>query len=320
MRSTWDYERGCEEFLAWARSVPRMLNSAEVFAWNTDKAYLPELGGRRRARRADAGRSSARRSCRQRSRGLGRGPAPARSSSRAWARAAAGSWSSTGPTAVRPTSTSPSSGPAPGWCSRWSSRCAPRGRPRCSCSTARWSRRRRSVPAAGEIRVHEAYGGTTVAVPRSPRRRPSWPVVRSRRPSACSASRLDYARVDQMRLADGTLAVSELEVTEPGLYLEVLPEQRGAPSPTWWRRGSRLADAGTRRSGPSGSHRPKPGTRRLHSVGASAKNAVGTLQVRVTEAAPKPRPSESRSEGAGGKGPPGQPGPSVAGDEAATEL
>ena len=26
-----------------------------------------------------------------------------------------------------------------------------------------------------------------------------------------------------MRLADGTLAVSELEVTEPGLYLEVLP-------------------------------------------------------------------------------------------------
>jgi hypothetical protein len=35
--------------------------------------------------------------------------------------------------------------------------------------------------------------------------------------------RLDYARVDQMRLADGTLAVSELEVTEPGLYLEVLP-------------------------------------------------------------------------------------------------
>ncbi len=34
---------------------------------------------------------------------------------------------------------------------------------------------------------------------------------------------LDYARVDQMRLADGTLAVSELEVTEPGLYLEVIP-------------------------------------------------------------------------------------------------
>jgi hypothetical protein len=34
---------------------------------------------------------------------------------------------------------------------------------------------------------------------------------------------LDYARVDMMRLADGTLAVSELEATEPGLYLDVLP-------------------------------------------------------------------------------------------------
>ena len=52
-----------------------------------------------------------------------------------------------------------------GRCSRWSTRCAPRARPRCSSSTARSSRRRRSVPAAGEIRVHEQYGGTTVAVP-----------------------------------------------------------------------------------------------------------------------------------------------------------
>ena len=40
--------------------------------------------------------------------------------------------------------------------------------------------------------------------------------------------RLDYARVDQMRLADGSLAVSELEVTEPGLYLEVLPANADA--------------------------------------------------------------------------------------------
>ena len=58
--------------------------------------------------------------------------------------------------------------------------------------------------------------------------------------------------------------------------------------------------------------------RRLHSLGASAKNAVGTLRARVTRTAPPPWPSESRSEGAGGKGPSGQPGPSVAGDDAAT--
>src|SRR5688572_27750615 len=43
VRSTWDYETRRDEFLEWARSVPRMLNSAEVFAWNTDKAYLTQL-------------------------------------------------------------------------------------------------------------------------------------------------------------------------------------------------------------------------------------------------------------------------------------
>ena len=56
--------------------------------------------------------------------------------------------------------------------------------------------------------------------------------------------RLDYGRVDMMRLADGTLAVSELEVTEPGLYLDVLP-RTPSRSPTWWRE-PRWAD----RSGP----------------------------------------------------------------------
>ena len=35
---------------------------------------------------------------------------------------------------------------------------------------------------------------------------------------------LPYARVDLMRLADGTLAVGELEVTEPGFYLDLVPE------------------------------------------------------------------------------------------------
>jgi hypothetical protein len=31
-----------------------------------------------------------------------------------------------------------------------------------------------------------------------------------------------------MRLSDGTLAVGELEVTEPGLYLDVLPQNAEA--------------------------------------------------------------------------------------------
>lgn len=43
VRSTWDYVDSRGDFLAWARSVPRLANSAEVMRWNTDKRYLREL-------------------------------------------------------------------------------------------------------------------------------------------------------------------------------------------------------------------------------------------------------------------------------------
>jgi glutathione synthase/RimK-type ligase-like ATP-grasp enzyme len=44
VRSTWDYPDRRDEFLAWAESVPRILNSADALRWNTDKAYLATLG------------------------------------------------------------------------------------------------------------------------------------------------------------------------------------------------------------------------------------------------------------------------------------
>lgn len=43
VRSTWDYTTRHADFLAWARSVPRLANPADVLAWNTDKRYLGEL-------------------------------------------------------------------------------------------------------------------------------------------------------------------------------------------------------------------------------------------------------------------------------------
>lgn len=43
VRSTWDYSPRHDEFLAWARSLPRVANSADVIAWNTDKRYLRVL-------------------------------------------------------------------------------------------------------------------------------------------------------------------------------------------------------------------------------------------------------------------------------------
>jgi hypothetical protein len=46
VRSAWDYAPRRDEFVAWARSVPHLLNPADVIAWNTDKAYLHELAER----------------------------------------------------------------------------------------------------------------------------------------------------------------------------------------------------------------------------------------------------------------------------------
>lgn len=44
VRSCWDYVPRRDEFAAWARSVQRLANPADVIVWNTDKRYLDELG------------------------------------------------------------------------------------------------------------------------------------------------------------------------------------------------------------------------------------------------------------------------------------
>jgi len=44
VRSTWDYAERREDFLAWARSLTRVLNSVSVLEWSTDKQrYLTDL-------------------------------------------------------------------------------------------------------------------------------------------------------------------------------------------------------------------------------------------------------------------------------------
>jgi glutathione synthase/RimK-type ligase-like ATP-grasp enzyme len=43
LRSSWDYAPRRSEFVAWARSVPRLVNPADVVTWNTDKSYLVDV-------------------------------------------------------------------------------------------------------------------------------------------------------------------------------------------------------------------------------------------------------------------------------------
>jgi glutathione synthase/RimK-type ligase-like ATP-grasp enzyme len=43
-RATWDYAERRDQFLAWARALPRVLNPVPVLEWNTDKRrYLADL-------------------------------------------------------------------------------------------------------------------------------------------------------------------------------------------------------------------------------------------------------------------------------------
>ena len=44
LRSTWDYAERRDEFLDWARALPRVLNEVPLLEWNTDKQrYLTDL-------------------------------------------------------------------------------------------------------------------------------------------------------------------------------------------------------------------------------------------------------------------------------------
>jgi len=215
VRSTWDYETRLPEFLAWARSVPEMLNSAEVFAWNTDKHYLVELA-------AD---------------GVPVVPTVVVEADEDLGRAVAGHL----PAVVKPTVAAGGRGvvvvtePGPvdgATAGPWVVQplvdsVRTEGETSVFVLDGEPVSQARKVPAGGEIRVHEQYGGSTVGVPLTPEASDL-----ARRAVAAAETRLgrplDYARVDQMRLPDGTLALSELEATEPGLYLEVVPGNAAA--------------------------------------------------------------------------------------------
>ena len=211
VRSTWDYETRLAEFLTWARSVPRLLNSAAVFEWNTDKAYLTQLADAEVAvvptvvveREADLLPAVA-----------GFGPAVVKPCVGAGGRGVVvldGTSDEepefgTGPWVVQPVVESVRT----------------EGETSVFVIDGQVVSQAQKRPAPGELRVHEQYGGTTVAVEVTDE---AADLARRTVKAAegILGEQLDYARVDQMRLADGTLAVSELEVTEPGLYLEILP-------------------------------------------------------------------------------------------------
>ena len=210
VRATWDYENRREEFLAWARAVgPGLLNGADVFAWNTDKAYLLELVAaglpvvptvlaRTPAEVAEAVAGFGRSVCKPTVAASGRGLVVLDG---------AGDPAGTGPWLVQPVVESVHT----------------QGEVSVFVLGGSAVAQVRKVAGGDDVRVHEWYGGRSDAVPLDAEHAD----LAHRTVEVAEkllGVRLPYARVDLMRLADGTLAVGELEVTEPGFYLDLVPE------------------------------------------------------------------------------------------------
>ncbi len=219
VRSTWDYESRREEFLSWARSVPAplLLNGAEVFAWNTDKAYLVALAEEvpvvptvlvdEPAGLDAAVTGFGRAVVKPRVGAGGRGVRvlPPRPGDPAEDVVPAGPW------VVQPLLESVRT----------------EGEASVFVLGGTAVSQVRKLPSGGEIRVHEEYGGRADAVPLAGEA--AGLAERTVRAAERRlAATLSYARADLMRLDDGTLVVGELEATEPGLYLDVLPGNAAA--------------------------------------------------------------------------------------------
>lgn len=209
IRSTWDYEYRPQEFLAWADSVgPGLLNGARTIRWNLDKAYLVELADAglpvvptisvqtvEELRAAVAGLGTAVVKPR-----IGAGGRGVRLVTADQEHGADG-----GPWIVQPVVESVrTTGEVSVYVFD-------------GVAASRLDKR----PVAGEIRVHEEYGGVTSAGVLDA------DSARAAVESFAAAGRLRgaepaYGRADLMAWEDRWV-LGELELVEPGLYLDVLP-------------------------------------------------------------------------------------------------
>ncbi len=216
-RSSWDYCDRRDEFLSWAKAAgaaTRLLNSPETLRWNTDKAYLLDLAS------------------------AGVPVVPSRmAGDPTELRAAAAGFS--GRVVVKPcvgvggqgvvvfdsadAVTAETLGLGPWMVQPVVEYIRTEGETSVFVLGGRPVGQVRKLATGDEIRVHEEYGGRTdkVGLDAEAARIATATVTIVQR---LLSTDLTYARVDLMRLPDDTLAVSELEVTEPGLYLDVAPE------------------------------------------------------------------------------------------------
>ena len=216
VRSTWDYISRHDEFLAWTASLDqsRLLNGHDVFAWNHDKRYLMDLDD------------------------LPSVPT-------VWVTSATqlvAAVDSLGTAVVKPAVGAGGQGLAVLQAGLEEDQAAPhvergpvvvqplvesvhtRGEASVYVLDGRLTQRFDKRPGAGDVRVNEEYGGTVRAVETGD---VGDLVMRAHAAMGARFGRpMDYLRVDLLEWG-GAWAVSELELIEPGLYLDVSPANAG---------------------------------------------------------------------------------------------
>jgi glutathione synthase/RimK-type ligase-like ATP-grasp enzyme len=224
VRSTWDYEERLPEFLAWAEHVERwslLLHGAAAFRWNADKSYLLDLAASGLPvvptvlleDPADLAVAAAefrgRVLVKPRVGAQGRGVVVIERGLDLGL--PVGLQGARGPWVVQPVVESVRTA----------------GEHSVFVLGGVPVSQVRKVPSGEELRVHEEYGGSTTRVELDDEAA----LVATQALAVAQellGGELCYARVDLMRLEDGRLAVGELEAVEPGLYLDVLPENAEA--------------------------------------------------------------------------------------------
>jgi glutathione synthase/RimK-type ligase-like ATP-grasp enzyme len=213
VRSAWDYEDRLGEFLGWASGVgSALLNGVNVFRWNTDKHYLVELQE------------------------YGLPVVPTVAASTVFdVRAAADRF---GLAVVKPRVGAGGRGvevvtDGRVWLPQPDAQDGPwivqplvpsihtEGETSVFVIGGHPVSQVRKLPSSADFRVHEQFGGTSRAVELSPEAA----LLAAEAIAAVVdliGDEIVYGRVDMMRY-DGRLVVSEVELTEPGLYLDVSP-------------------------------------------------------------------------------------------------
>ncbi|HEY0641781.1 MAG TPA: hypothetical protein VGD39_00060 [Nocardioides sp.] len=212
VRSTWDYMTRPDEFLAWTASLDqsRLLNGHDVFAWNHDKRYLMDLDHLPSVPTAWITSATQLVAAVD---GLGTAVVKP-------AVGAGGQGLAVLEAGLDEDQTAPHVEGGPVVVQPLVESVRTHGEVSVYVLDGRITQRFDKRPGPGDVRVNEEYGGTVRAVDTGD---VADLVLRAHAAMGERCGRpMDYLRVDLLRWEDAWV-VSELELIEPGLYLDVSP-------------------------------------------------------------------------------------------------